>query len=100
MNEPIVGTYVIGQTPRPDLTGELTGRFSSVRFEILGALDGLERADIPPCPARGYPLETKLRDGSRVVVDAAFVGTHHAVRFVLLGTYVPLFVRKLPRRGG
>jgi hypothetical protein len=73
MNEPIVGTYVIGQTPRPDLTEELTGRFPTVRFEILGALDGLDPADIPPCPPRGYPLETRLRDGSRVVVDAAFV---------------------------
>jgi membrane AbrB-like protein len=31
--------------------------------------------------------------------DAAFVGTHHAVRFVLLGTYVPFWVRKLQRRG-
>ena len=29
--------------------------------------------------------------------DAAFVGTHHAVRFVLLGIYVPVFVKRLAR---
>jgi len=67
-----VGVYTIGQTPRPDLTDDLTARFPSVHFEIVGALDGLERADVPPCGPRGYPLETKLRDGTRVVVDAAF----------------------------
>jgi membrane AbrB-like protein len=30
--------------------------------------------------------------------DAAFVGTHHAVRFILLGLYVPPWVKKLPGR--
>jgi hypothetical protein len=73
MSAHVVGTYTIGQTPRPDLAEELTGRLPSVRFEIAGALDGLERADIPPCPRGGYPLETRLRDGTRIVVDAAFV---------------------------
>ncbi len=68
-----VGVYTIGQTPRPDLTEELTARFPSVRVEIVGALDGLERADVPACGRRGYPLETKLRDGTRIVLDAAFV---------------------------
>lgn len=74
MSRLLVGAYTIGQTPRPDLTRELTARFPSVRFEIVGALDGLEHADIPVRSPRGYPLETKLRDGTRVVVDAAFVG--------------------------
>jgi hypothetical protein len=73
MSTRIVGAHTIGQTPRPDLAEELTGRFPSIRFEVVGALDGLERADIPPCPRRGYPLETQLGDGSRIVVDAAFV---------------------------
>jgi hypothetical protein len=68
-----VGVYTIGQTPRPDLTEELTARFPSLRLEVVGALDGLEPADVPACGPRGYPLETKLRDGTRVVVDAAFV---------------------------
>lgn len=67
------GVYTIGQTPRPDLTEELTARFPLLRLEIVGALDGLARADVPACGRRGYPLETKLRDGTRVVVDAAFV---------------------------
>ena len=73
MTKPVVGAYTIGQTPRPDLAKDLSDRFPSVHFEIVGALDGLERADIPACSQRGYPLETNLRDGRRVVVDAAFV---------------------------
>lgn len=68
-----MGVYVIGQTPRPDLTEELTDRFPSLHLEVAGALDGLEGADVPACGPRGYPLETRLRDGTRVVVDAAFV---------------------------
>lgn len=73
MRTHVVGVYTIGQTPRPDLTAELTRRLPSVRVEIVGALDGLERAQIPSCPRRGYPLETRLRDGAWVLVDAAFV---------------------------
>lgn len=73
MSQPLVAAYTIGQTPRPDLTVDLSERFTSVRFEIVGALDGLQREEIPACPTRGYPLETRLQDGTRVVVDAAFV---------------------------
>jgi hypothetical protein len=73
MPEPVVAAYTIGQTPRPDLVGSLAARFPAIRLEVLGALDGLERDEIPPCPARGYPLETHLADGRRVVVDAWFV---------------------------
>lgn len=71
MSQPVVATYIIGQTPRPDLTDALAGRFPDVEFAVLGALDGLDREDIPECPPRGYPLETRLKDGTRVVVDAA-----------------------------
>jgi len=73
MSEPVVGVYTIGQTPRPDLTEDLTHRFGSVRFEVVGALDGMEREEIPECPPRGYPLETRLQDGTRIVVAAAFL---------------------------
>jgi hypothetical protein len=73
MRDPVVGAYTIGQTPRPDLAQDLEDRFGSLRFRVVGALDGLEREEIPACPPRGYPLETRLRDGTRVVVDAAFV---------------------------
>ena len=73
MSEPLVGVYTIGQTPRPDLTEELEHRFQSVRFQVVGALDGMERDEIPAWPLRGYPLETHLSDGTRVVVAATFV---------------------------
>jgi protein AroM len=73
MSETVVGVYTIGQTPRPDLTEDLTRLFASVRFEILGALDDLSEDRIPVCGSDGYPLETRLRDGTRVVVDATFL---------------------------
>ncbi len=65
--------HVIGQTPRPDLTFELGRRFPSAHFRIVGALDDVPLGEIAPCAVDGYPLETRLRDGSRVVVDAEFV---------------------------
>jgi len=74
MIDPVVAAYTIGQTPRPDLVGELEDRFPSVRFDVVGALDGIGHEDIRPCSPRGYPLETRLRDGSRIVVDAHFLG--------------------------
>jgi hypothetical protein len=73
MSAHVVAAYTIGQTPRPDLTAALTTRLPTVGIEVVGALDGLERADIPPCRRRSYPLETRLRDGTRIVVEAAFV---------------------------
>jgi hypothetical protein len=68
-----VAAYTIGQTPRPDLIEDLTVRFDSVRFEIVGVLDDLTKDQIPNCGPNGYPLETRLRDGARVVVDSAFL---------------------------
>lgn len=73
MNETAAGIYTIGQTPRPDLVENLAASFVSSRLEICGALDGMGKGEIPACGAGGYPLETRLGDGTRVVVDAAFV---------------------------
>jgi len=77
VSDTIVGIYTIGQTPRPDLTENLNESLAkhlgSARFEVRGALDGLEDSEIPACGVDGYPLETRLRNGSRIVVDAAFL---------------------------
>ncbi len=70
MSETPVGIYTIGQTPRPDLTANLTGGLRSCRLELRGALDDLPRDRIPSRRAGDYPLETLLRDGTRVVVGA------------------------------
>ena len=74
MNDPIVGIYTIGQTPRPDLVQNLKHLAHTFRFKIRGALDDLNQDQVPVCGPGGYPLETRLRDGTRVVVDAAFLG--------------------------
>ena len=73
MIDPVVRAYVIGQTPRPDLTDDLHERFPSVSFELIGALDGLAPEAIETCIDCAYPLETRLQDGRRVVVDASYV---------------------------
>lgn len=73
MTDPVVRAYVIGQTPRPDLTNDLQERFPSVSFEVIGALDGLSSHAIETCVECTYPLETRLQDGHRVVVDASYV---------------------------
>ena len=72
-----VGLYTIGQTPRPDLTEALGVRSGDVEFRVVGLLDGLAASQLghPWTPDRGeaYPLETRLRNGDRVVVDAGFL---------------------------
>jgi hypothetical protein len=73
MSDSVLGIYTIGQTPRPDLVDNLTRMFGSSRLRMRGALDGLPNDQIPTCGAGGYPLATRLRDGTRVVVDAAIV---------------------------
>lgn len=71
MTDTVVRAYVIGQSPRPDLTRDLESRFPGVAFDVVGALDGLEPEAVPACAGCAYPLETRLRDGTRVVIDAS-----------------------------
>jgi protein AroM len=73
MSDTPVGIYTIGQTPRLDLTAGLASRLASFRLELRGALDGLHPDEIPACRPGGYPLETRLRDGTRIVADADFL---------------------------
>ena len=73
MSEAVLRAYVIGQTPRPDLTDDLTRRFPGTPVDVVGALDGLTYDEIEMCDACAYPLETRLRDGTRVVIDAGYV---------------------------
>ncbi len=73
MTAPTVAAYVIGQTPRLDLTDGFASRFPTARFEVVGALDDLERSDVPMCESGDYPLETQMRDGEHIVVSASFL---------------------------
>ena len=76
MSDTVVGIHTIGQTPRPDLMEGLTGLLGLSRFEMRGALDDLTRDQVPACDPDGYPLETRLRDGTPIVADAAFLEPH------------------------
>jgi protein AroM len=73
MRDTPVGIYTVGQTPRPDLTESLARRLPSCRFELRGAIDGLGPRQIAACRPAGYPLETRLQDGTRIVADAEFL---------------------------
>jgi len=73
MRDTAVGFYTIGQTPRPDLEELLAARFQGLHLEIRGVLDGLGKDEVPALEPGGYPLETRLRDGTRVVVDAGYL---------------------------
>lgn len=62
-----IGTVVIGETPRPDLTAPLTRL--GLHIVEAGALDGVLPADRPVVPVGGgcpYPLVTRLRGGQVV----------------------------------
>ncbi|HLA16926.1 MAG TPA: AroM family protein [Candidatus Limnocylindrales bacterium] len=76
MSEPVtIGAISIGQSPRPDLLAPLRGRLPADRVTIveIGALDGLSVDGRAVPAAAGYPLTTRLRDGSAVTVDEAFL---------------------------
>ena len=67
-----VGAITIGQTPRPDIMGEMEKILGpGIRLVEAGALDGLSRAEIDalaPAPGDSDALITHLRDGDNVVV--------------------------------
>jgi protein AroM len=71
-----LGVVVIGQAPRPEIEGELRrvlGREQPIR--LVGALDGLSRAEIDRLRPRGPhdALFTTLPDGAGVVISKAEV---------------------------
>jgi protein AroM len=72
---PRLAAISIGQAPRPDLLEPLRSRLPDDRATIIevGALDAVDPADLPPPAADGYPLGTRLRDGTSVVVDETFL---------------------------
>jgi protein AroM len=64
----------IGQSPRPDLIAPLRRLLpAGCRLMQAGALDNLPAEEIPPPGQAGYPLQTRLRDGSPVLVQESFL---------------------------
>jgi len=68
-----VALHTIGQTPRPDLTPFVVATLNSPLVSITGALDGMDPNSIPTPESGGFPLETRLTDGTRIETDAAFL---------------------------
>lgn len=79
-----IAAITIGQRPRPDLLAPLLVRLpAGVDVVEEGALDGLTADELDArrtpttsrasaeSPAAGYPLTTRLRDGSPVTLDEA-----------------------------
>ena len=76
MTEKVIGALTIGQSPRPDLVGPLNDRLpEGCQIIQAGALDGLTAASLPPIDDTTYPLTTRMRDGSLVMVEESFLAT-------------------------
>ena len=73
MKRPSIGILIIGQTPRADLMAPLGRLAHACDLRPRGALDDLEADDLPDADGAAYPLVTRLRDGTRVTVDEAFL---------------------------
>ncbi len=69
----IAALHTIGQTPRPDLIPIISSELGIEDIVVTGALDPMKASDIPSVSMGDFPLETKLKDGSRVEVGAAFL---------------------------
>lgn len=70
---PRLGAIIIGQAPRPDLVNPLRKANALYQFIEVGALDMIDAAAIPSNPRGDYLLTTRLRDGSLVSVEEAFL---------------------------
>lgn len=74
MTHKLIGALTIGQSPRPDLVAPLISRLPE-KCQILqaGALDGLTKASLPSIHNETYPLTTRMRDGSSVMIEESFL---------------------------
>ncbi|MFN8059842.1 MAG: AroM family protein [Vicinamibacterales bacterium] len=68
---PRVGLVTIGQTPRPDLQRAFVAHAPHVTFDLIGALDGLDPAQLADLTDdRGdYPLLVRLAGGGTTTVE-------------------------------
>lgn len=76
MTQELVGALTIGQSPRPDLIAPLISRLPE-KYQLLqaGALDGLTKHSLPAIHDETYPLTTRMRDGSLVMVEESFLAS-------------------------
>ncbi|RXT07105.1 AroM family protein [Ammoniphilus sp. CFH 90114] len=70
----MIGFITIGQTPREDLIEPYEKLLAGHELKMVGALDGIDVKDIPPCEGH-YPLITKLRNGEFIQVEKDFLET-------------------------
>jgi len=69
-----IGALTIGQSPRPDLVAPLIDWLpKNCQIIQAGALDGLTKASLPPVHDGTYPLTTRMRDGSLVMIEESFL---------------------------
>ncbi len=68
-----IGAIVIGQSPRADLVGPLEQMRPDLQIIQAGALDELTVAELPDPATATYPLMTRMRAGTAVRADEAFL---------------------------
>jgi len=69
-----IGALTIGQSPRPDLVSPLIHCLPD-GYQVLqaGALDGLAVKSLPATTTGTYPLQTRLHDGTLVMVEETYL---------------------------
>lgn len=71
-----IGALIIGQSPRHDLVSPLIQKLpENCKIIQIGALDGLSKRSLPAIHNATYPLTTRMRDGSLVMIEEAFLAT-------------------------
>ena len=73
MSRKRIGALTIGQSPRPDLVELVTNLLPNDEIIQEGALDGLIINELPNARGVDYPLVTRMRDSSLVMVSENFV---------------------------
>jgi len=73
MSRKRIGALTIGQSPRSDLVEPLEIMLPDCDVIQAGALDSLVIEELPAAPTDGYPLMTRMRDGTGVTVEEDFI---------------------------
>lgn len=84
MEPKTIGALTIGQSPRPDLVAPLEELLPECQILQAGALDGFRPEVLPQTTHAAYPLLTRMKDGSIVMVDDCFITPKLQVALELL----------------
>jgi protein AroM len=82
VHRPRMGVVVIGQSPRPSVAAEIAAQSPGIAVELVGALDGMTRAEIDAIPPTdgSDALFTLLPNGDAVIISKHVVEERAAAK--------------------